>query len=132
MLYLLYIDLTVEIFDLVTGRKSASRLFQCTRHYFLIDMTCSNDTYFSTLNHIISYSITSQLIVSYYIIFFLIIFCRNDESNVVRLLNQFVYRNHQCLVFEMLSYNLYELLKNTGYVLFCTVLYCTVVCFGEL
>lgn len=41
---------------------------------------------------------------------------RNDESNVVRLLNQFVYRNHQCLVFEMLSYNLYELLKNTGYV----------------
>ena len=48
---------------------------------------------------------------------------RNDESNVVRLLNQFVYRNHQCLVFEMLSYNLYELLKNTGYVtLYYTVL----------
>ena len=38
---------------------------------------------------------------------------RNDESNIVRLLNHFVYRNHQCLVFEMLSYNLYELLKNT-------------------
>ena len=39
---------------------------------------------------------------------------RFDESNVVRLLDKFVYRNHQCLVFEMLSYNLYELLKNTG------------------
>ena len=40
---------------------------------------------------------------------------RNDESNVVRLLHHFVYRNHQCLVFEMLSYNLYELLKNTRF-----------------
>ena len=38
---------------------------------------------------------------------------RSDECNIVRLLNHFVYRNHQCLVFEMLSYNLYELLKNT-------------------
>jgi dual specificity tyrosine-phosphorylation-regulated kinase 1 len=39
----------------------------------------------------------------------------NDENNIVRLINRFVYRNHQCLVFEMLSYNLYELLKNTRY-----------------
>ncbi len=37
----------------------------------------------------------------------------NDESNIVRLLNCFVHHNHQCLVFEMLSTNLYELLKNT-------------------
>lgn len=37
----------------------------------------------------------------------------NDESNIVRLLDQFIYRNHQCLVFEILSFNLYELLKNT-------------------
>lgn len=36
-----------------------------------------------------------------------------DEHNLVRLQHKFVYRNHQCLVFEMLSYNLYELLKNT-------------------
>jgi predicted membrane protein len=34
----------------------------------------------------------------------------------VRLLDQFMYRNHQCLVFEILSFNLYELLKNTKYV----------------
>jgi dual specificity tyrosine-phosphorylation-regulated kinase 1 len=39
----------------------------------------------------------------------------NDEKNIVRLLHTFVYRNHQCLVFEMLSYNLYELLKNTKF-----------------
>ena len=39
----------------------------------------------------------------------------NDEFNVVRLVQKFNYRNHQCLVFEMLSYNLYELLKNTKF-----------------
>jgi dual specificity tyrosine-phosphorylation-regulated kinase 1 len=37
----------------------------------------------------------------------------NDDNNIVRMLHKFVYRNHQCIVFEMLSYNLYELLKNT-------------------
>ena len=37
----------------------------------------------------------------------------NDDYNIVRLLDTFVYRKHQCLVFEMLSYNLYELIKNT-------------------
>ncbi len=35
--------------------------------------------------------------------------------NTVRLLTHFMYRNHQCLVFEMLSLNLYELLKNTQF-----------------
>mgnify|MGYP003386004582 CR=1 FL=1 len=39
----------------------------------------------------------------------------NDEHNIVRLLDTFFYRKHQCLVFEMLSYNLYELLKNTKF-----------------
>jgi len=38
-----------------------------------------------------------------------------DEHNIVRMINKFVFRNHQCLVFEMLSYNLYELLKNTRF-----------------
>ena len=36
-------------------------------------------------------------------------------SLTVRLLTHFMYRNHQCLVFEMLSLNLYELLKNTQF-----------------
>lgn len=34
---------------------------------------------------------------------------------IVRLQSHFMYRNHQCLVFEMLSLNLYELLKNTQF-----------------
>ena len=40
---------------------------------------------------------------------------RDDRCNIVRLLHQFIYRNHQCLVFEILSFNLYELLKNTRF-----------------
>jgi len=39
----------------------------------------------------------------------------NDQNNIVRLIEHFMYRNHQCLVFEMLSLNLYELLKNTQF-----------------
>jgi dual specificity tyrosine-phosphorylation-regulated kinase 1 len=39
----------------------------------------------------------------------------NLSFSVVRLLTHFMYRNHQCLVFEMLSLNLYELLKNTQF-----------------
>jgi len=38
-----------------------------------------------------------------------------DQHNIVRLETHFMYRNHQCLVFEMLSLNLYELLKNTQF-----------------
>lgn len=38
-----------------------------------------------------------------------------EDSNIVRLLDHFMYRNHQCLVFEILSFNLYELLKNTKF-----------------
>lgn len=40
---------------------------------------------------------------------------RYDRCNIVRLLHKFIFRNHQCLVFEILSYNLYELLKNTRF-----------------
>jgi dual specificity tyrosine-phosphorylation-regulated kinase 1 len=39
----------------------------------------------------------------------------DDDQNIVHLQDTFVYRNHQCLVFEMLSYNLYDLLKNTRF-----------------
>eukprot|EP01038_Epipyxis_sp_PR26KG_P012095 gene12095-16185_t len=39
----------------------------------------------------------------------------NDDCNIVRLLDKFIYRSHQCLVFEILSFNLYELLKNTKF-----------------
>jgi len=33
----------------------------------------------------------------------------------VRLKTTFMFRNHLCLVFELLSYNLYELLRNTNF-----------------
>lgn len=33
----------------------------------------------------------------------------------VRLRRHFMYRNHLCLVFELLSYNLYDLLRNTNF-----------------
>lgn len=34
---------------------------------------------------------------------------------VVQLKESFVFRNHLCLVFELLSYNLYDLLRNTNF-----------------
>jgi len=40
---------------------------------------------------------------------------KNDEFNLVRLQHHFIHRGHQCLVFEMLSYNLYDLLKYTKF-----------------
>jgi serine/threonine protein kinase len=39
----------------------------------------------------------------------------HDEYNVVSIVDHFMHRNHQCVVFEMLSKNLYELLKNTDF-----------------
>jgi serine/threonine protein kinase len=39
----------------------------------------------------------------------------HDQSFIVRLKDTFIWRNHQCLTFEMLSYNLYELLRNTSF-----------------
>jgi len=34
---------------------------------------------------------------------------------IVKLLRNFMFRNHLCLVFELLSYNLYDLLRNTNF-----------------
>ncbi len=38
-----------------------------------------------------------------------------DKYHVVRLRHHFIWRNHLCLVFELLSYNLYDLLRNTNF-----------------
>lgn len=40
---------------------------------------------------------------------------RDDKCNVVRLLDHFVHHQHQCLVFELLSFNLYDLLRDTRF-----------------
>mmetsp|Transcript_27077 Transcript_27077/g.46689 ORF Transcript_27077/g.46689 Transcript_27077/m.46689 type:complete len:607 (-) Transcript_27077:83-1903(-) len=39
----------------------------------------------------------------------------HDQYNLVRLKDHFVFRNHQCVVFELLSHNLYDLLRNTNF-----------------
>ena len=38
-----------------------------------------------------------------------------DKYNIVKLKRYFSWRNHLCLVFELLSYNLYDLLRNTNF-----------------
>ena len=39
----------------------------------------------------------------------------DGKYHVVKLKNHFMWRNHLCLVFELLSYNLYDLLRNTSF-----------------
>lgn len=41
--------------------------------------------------------------------------CNFFFSLSVHLKRHFMFRNHLCLVFEMLSYNLYDLLRNTNF-----------------
>eukprot|EP00038_Savillea_parva_P031134 m.83112 g.83112 ORF g.83112 m.83112 type:complete len:563 (-) comp9516_c1_seq1:796-2484(-) len=38
-----------------------------------------------------------------------------DKFHIVRLISTFEHRHHLCLVFEHLSYNLYDLIRNTGF-----------------
>jgi dual specificity tyrosine-phosphorylation-regulated kinase 1 len=38
-----------------------------------------------------------------------------NSSYIVKLKGHFMHRNHLCLVFELLSYNLYDLLRNTNF-----------------
>lgn len=40
---------------------------------------------------------------------------KDNKYNIVSLKGHFVHRAHLCLVFELLSYNLYDLLKNTSF-----------------
>ena len=39
----------------------------------------------------------------------------NGESPIVRMLDFFVFRDHLCIVFELLSASLYDLLKETQF-----------------
>lgn len=38
-----------------------------------------------------------------------------DKWNIVTVIDQFMHHSHQCIVFELLSLNLYELLRNTRF-----------------
>lgn len=42
-------------------------------------------------------------------------FMFSSVSITVKLKRHFMWRNHLCLVFELLSYNLYDLLRNTNF-----------------
>ncbi|XP_076335197.1 serine/threonine-protein kinase minibrain-like isoform X1 [Tachypleus tridentatus] len=42
-------------------------------------------------------------------------YCPMGKEKIVKLKNHFLWRNHLCLVFELLSYNLYDLLRNTSF-----------------
>lgn len=37
------------------------------------------------------------------------------RRRAVKVVDTFVFENHQCISFEILSYNLYELLRNTSF-----------------
>ncbi|KAL3179799.1 hypothetical protein MRX96_037780 [Rhipicephalus microplus] len=41
--------------------------------------------------------------------------CQLGKDKIVKLKGHFMWRNHLCLVFELLSYNLYDLLRNTNF-----------------
>ncbi|XP_042148945.1 dual specificity tyrosine-phosphorylation-regulated kinase 1B isoform X1 [Ixodes scapularis] len=41
--------------------------------------------------------------------------CQVGKDKIVKLKGHFMWRNHLCLVFELLSYNLYDLLRNTNF-----------------
>ena len=45
----------------------------------------------------------------------------SDKFHVVRLKHHYTWRNHLCLVFELLSYNLYDLLRNTNFRFVCRI-----------
>ncbi len=47
--------------------------------------------------------------------FLLIYFYKFLLLCLVKLKRNFTFRNHLCLVFELLSYNLYDLLRNTNF-----------------
>lgn len=40
----------------------------------------------------------------------------NDSHNVVRMTNEFYFRDHHCFVFELLHSDLFEHLKENGFI----------------
>ena len=44
----------------------------------------------------------------------------NDEFNIVRMIEEFYFRDHHCFVFELLYTDLFEHLKDNGFVGFST------------
>ena len=40
----------------------------------------------------------------------------NDTNNVVRLIDEFYFRDHHCFIFELLNTDLFEHLKENGFI----------------
>ncbi len=40
----------------------------------------------------------------------------DDSHNIVRMIDEFTFRDHHCFVFELLKTDLYEHLKETGFI----------------
>jgi len=40
---------------------------------------------------------------------------QEDTSNIIKIKEYFVFRSHICIVFELLSINLYEFIKSTDF-----------------
>jgi serine/threonine protein kinase len=40
----------------------------------------------------------------------------NDKHNIVRMVHEFVFRDHHCFVFELLHTDLFEHLKENGFI----------------
>jgi len=43
-----------------------------------------------------------------------------DENNIVRMIDEFMFRDHHCFVFELLNTDLFEHLKEGGFIGFAT------------
>ncbi|CAK9294880.1 unnamed protein product [Gordionus sp. m RMFG-2023] len=40
---------------------------------------------------------------------------KDNSSNIIHIIDHFMFRSHQCMMFELLSYNLYELIKKNKF-----------------
>lgn len=41
--------------------------------------------------------------------------CPNDENNIIKIIDHFTFRNHICISTELLSINMYELVKEHNF-----------------
>jgi dual specificity tyrosine-phosphorylation-regulated kinase 2/3/4 len=91
----------------VLGKGTSSQAVKCYDHklekFVAVKITTNRDVFKE--NAINELDILQQLKK----------FDKNNEYNVVHMLDNFTFRNHICIVFELLSMNLYELIQKNNY-----------------
>lgn len=70
---------------------------------------------FNVVQYSLWVSVLTSLLVSCLSVCVCVSVCLSICSCAVHLKRHFMFRNHLCLVFELLSYNLYDLLRNTNF-----------------